>query len=267
MTRNHENRKIYTGFAEGYDRVMRDVDFEAWASHVLFLARQHGFDSGKRILNLACGTGNTEPTWIRQGYEVTGVDQSDEMIAVARKKTDGVRGVRYLVGDMRTIDLGEDFDLVCCLYDSLNYLTHSEDVEAMFGRAAAHLAPGGGFIFDVATEANILENFTSITYAENLEDFAYIWENEYNLKTKICRSDFAFFYFDGETDRFHRRTETHYQRMYTTRELTRWTRTAGFRLLGAYDGFTMNRPTSKSDRIHFVAQKRKQRPWRGGSDS
>jgi SAM-dependent methyltransferase len=251
-----ENKDIYTGFAEGYDRVMRDVDFTAWAHHILELVQDHNFDIGRRVLNLACGTGNTESDWAEEGYEVTGIDQSSEMIALAERKTDPDLGVRYLVGDMRTIDLGEEFDLVCCLYDSLNYLTEPEDVQAFFERAAAHLVKGGCFIFDVATEANILDNFTSTTYTENTPDFAYIWENEYNLRSKICRSDFAFFYRDKETGLFTRRTETHYQRMYTTRDLTRWVKEAGFKLLGVYDGFTTNRPTSKSDRIHFVARKR-----------
>lgn len=251
MKSEFENEGIYTGFAKGYDAVMRDVDFEEWALHILRLRRQHGL-KGNRILNLACGTGVMESTWASKKLSVHGIDQSREMIEQARRKNSDLAGVTFDVGDMRELDLGERFDLITCLYDSLNYLTDPEDVQRCFARVKAHLAPAGGFIFDVATEANILDNFTSTTYAENLDDFAYIWENSYNLKTKICRSDFAFFDRDPETDQFVRRMETHYQRMYTSRELTRWLRAAGLEVLAAYDGISFEPPHSGSDRIHFV---------------
>lgn len=254
MSKGPQNESIYTGFAEGYDRVMRDVDFEAWAIHVIELIDLHGL-SRDRLLNAACGTGLAEPTWEKEGFRVTGFDQSDEMVEVARKRAGPKSKNRFLVSDMRTFDLGERFDVVTCLYDSLNYLTEPEEVQAFFERAFAHLDPGGGFIFDVATEANIIDNFSSTTYAENFSDFAYIWDNEYNLKTKICKSDFAFFYSRGDSSEFLRRCETHYQRMYRTSDLTKWVRQAGFKLLANYDGFSTRSPTPKSDRIHFVAQK------------
>ncbi|MCH7564828.1 MAG: methyltransferase domain-containing protein, partial [Gemmatimonadetes bacterium] len=147
---------------------MRDVDFQAWAIHILELVELHGF-TGDRLLNVACGTGAAEPTWEKEGYQVTGIDQAEEMVAVATQKAGKRSKVRYEAGDMRTLDLGETFDLVTCLYDSLNYLTEPKDVQAFFECAYAHLRPGGGFFFDVATEANIIENFTSTTYAENFD--------------------------------------------------------------------------------------------------
>jgi SAM-dependent methyltransferase len=253
-TDSPQNRAIYTGFARGYDRVMRDVDFRAWAEYILDLAEDFGIKS-KRMLNLACGTGNTEETWLKRGCLVTGFDQSEEMIREAKRKVSPKAKVQFLVDDMRTFDLGETFDLAVCLYDSLNYLTSAEDVQACFARVAAHLPKRGGFIFDVATEANILENFTNITYAENFEDFAYVWENEYNIRSKICRSDFHFFYRDEASGAFHRFSETHFQKMYAVRDLLRWVKEAGFEFVGSFEGFSKNPPTAKSDRIHFVTRK------------
>jgi len=252
MKKKIKNEDIYSGFAKGYDLVMRDVDFEEWARHILRLAQRHKF-RGKRILNLACGTGVMEPTWTAKGFEVLGIDQSAEMIEEARRKNSHLGKVRFEVGDMREFDLGERFDLITCLYDSLNYLTDPAEVKSFLGCVKRHLEPEGGFIFDVATESNILENFTSTTYAENLEEFAYIWENGYNLKTKICTSDFAFFHRNPKTGEFIRRMETHYQRMYTTREITSWLGAGGFHSLALYDGVTLETVHSGSDRIHFVA--------------
>lgn len=255
MNDKPDNKDIYTGFARGYDRVMEDVDYEGWARYILRVLKAHRLKAA-RILNLACGTGNAEAPWAQAGYSIVGIDQSQEMINIARTKNPPQADIQYLVGDMRSIELGEEFDLIVCLYDSLNYLTCEEDVRLCFESVAAHLRKGGAFVFDIATEKNILENFTNITYAENFDDFAYIWENEYNLRTKICKSDFHFFYRDnGSASRFERFSETHYQRIYSSRELIRWLRDSGLIHLGSYDGFTTDPPTAKSERVHFLAQK------------
>jgi SAM-dependent methyltransferase len=79
---------------------------------------------------------------------VTGVDLSEEMLAIARKKLPGVRLVQ---SDMRTVDLGEQFDVVLCVYDSINHLTQFRDWEAVFRRAREHLSDGGVFLFDINT--------------------------------------------------------------------------------------------------------------------
>ncbi|MBK7496454.1 MAG: Trans-aconitate 2-methyltransferase [bacterium] len=248
------NEGIYTGFAPGYDLVMKDVDYTAWAAYILDLLAHYSL-KGKRILNLACGTGTTEMEWLTAGYQIVGIDQSEQMIQAAIRKNPPHKHLRFAVGDMRDIHLDETFDHVCCLYDSLNYLTRPADVISCFQAVAAHLEPGGAFIFDVATECNILENFTNITYAENFDDFAYIWENEYNIRTKICRSDFFFFSREPDGEAFRRSHETHFQRIYTTREILRWLKDTGFEHLGSFDGFTLNPPSPQSERIHFVARR------------
>ncbi|MCG3196881.1 MAG: methyltransferase domain-containing protein [Candidatus Omnitrophica bacterium] len=254
MSEGPENQGIYTGFARGYDRVMRDVDYPKWAQHILSLIRDFRF-AGKRLLNLACGTGNMEVYWAAKGFQVTGIDRSEEMVEMARAKLPRGCRVRFGIGDMRTFDLGETFDLALCLYDSLNYLTRAREVQDCFRRVHSHLKAGGGFIFDVATETNILENFTQSTYAENFEDFAYIWDNEYNMRTKICRSDFHFFYRVGRSSRFERFSETHYQKIYATRDLIRWLEDAGFECLAVYDGISRDYPDTAAERIHFVARR------------
>src|SRR5207249_2778368 len=86
---------------------------------------------------------------LQPDYEVTGVDLSEEMLGVARKK---VRGVRLFQGDMRKVALGEQFDAVLCVYDSINHLVRFRDWEAVFRRAREHLVDGGVLLFDINTE-------------------------------------------------------------------------------------------------------------------
>jgi predicted TPR repeat methyltransferase len=110
----------------------------------------------KTVLELACGTGSVLKE-LRLRYEVVGVDLSEPMLAVAAGKLPGVRLVR---GDMTRLALGERFDVVLCVFDSINHLLSFEEWEAVFDRAHEHLDEGGVFVFDINTEAQ-LERFAA----------------------------------------------------------------------------------------------------------
>lgn len=246
--------KMYEEFALIYDRVMRGVDYPAWAEYVLNLARKFEFDAA-RICDLACGTGTLALLLERQGSKVLGIDRSKWMLEQAREKAEnqGADSIEWRQGDISNFDLGEKFPLITCLYDSVNYLLSEDEVLSCFQSAARHLEPGGGFIFDVTTEYNIIVNFADYTFAENLDECSYIWENRYNLKKKIIDSEVTIFRKNG--DKYYRHKEVHRQRVYPTRQIEQWLDQAGFEVLGAFDGFTLNEPGQKVERIHFVCRK------------
>jgi len=103
------------------------------------------------VLELACGTGSILAQ-LRGNFDVTGVDLSPEMIAVAREK---LPDVELTLGDMRTVRLGRAFDAVLCLYDAVNHLPAFDDWERVFDTAVVHLRPGGVFVFDVNSEERL----------------------------------------------------------------------------------------------------------------
>jgi len=247
----------YTVFADIYDVVMRDVQYDHWADYIIRLARKHHF-STESVLNLACGTGNLELQLVPRGFSMEGLDGSEDMLARAREKfaEQGLE-VPLQQGDLRSFTLGKSFPLILCLYDSLNYLCSEEEVLSCFMSVAAHLPRGGGFIFDVTTEYNILTNFSNYTFAENFPRFAYIWENTYNLASKICISDVTVFQADDSGERFARTTERHRQRMYPQKVLRGLLSEAGFALEAAYDGMTESSPGRRTERIHMVCRKAK----------
>lgn len=84
--------------------------------------------------------------------ELTGIDRSPEMLAIARRK---VPGARLVEADITAFDLGERFDLVICVFDTLNHITSFDGWRALFNRAHMHLEPSGVFIFDVNTRAKL----------------------------------------------------------------------------------------------------------------
>jgi SAM-dependent methyltransferase len=134
----------YAAYARFYDATQGDR--AEHATYVRSLLTKH-HPRAKTVLELACGTGSILKQ-LQPKYDVTGVDLSEEMLAIARKKVPDVRVVR---ADMRTVDLGERFDAVLCVYDSINHLTQFRDWEAVFRRAREHLNDRGLFLFDINT--------------------------------------------------------------------------------------------------------------------
>jgi SAM-dependent methyltransferase len=140
----------YEAFASFYDSVMGDRADHA--AYVRGLIERHHSAAGT-VLELACGTGSILKQ-LRSDFEVTGVDLSAAMLAIAAEK---VPEARLIQADMTKISLDETFDVVLCVYDSINHLLTFSQWEALFARAREHLSDRGIFIFDINTEYRLRE--------------------------------------------------------------------------------------------------------------
>jgi predicted TPR repeat methyltransferase len=152
-------RVAYDALAPGYDALTGWHDHDAWTALAESCARDAGL-AGRRLLDVACGTGNTILPMLERGYDVTGVDVSSAMVAEARRKSGG--RARLLVADMRELPPLGAFDLVWCLGDALNYLQTREELRAAFAGFRRNLAPGGVVVFDVNTLATFRTLYTSL---------------------------------------------------------------------------------------------------------
>jgi len=247
---------VYSAFAKIYDRVMRDVDYTGWALHIRKLCNRFNLPH-QRVLELACGSGSIALKLAPKGISMVGVDISQTMLDLAKEKLNGkkidIPLHRASMADFASLGLRRDFDMVICLYDSLNYLLLEEEVRRCFAQTYDHIRPGGGFIFDITTEYNLMHNFAGYTYAENFSDASYIWDNEYDIVHKLCRSKVTvFLYEDGP---YHKHIEEHVQRVYPTDTLMQWVTETGFEILGLFHNLTEQPPKEKCERIHFVCKK------------
>jgi cyclopropane fatty-acyl-phospholipid synthase-like methyltransferase len=138
----------YSAFAVFYDAVQGDRAEQV--AYLRSLIEKH-HPAARSVLELACGTGAVLKH-LAADYEVTGVDLSEAMLAVAREKVAGARLVRE---DMTRIDLAETFDVVLCVYDSMNHLLGFEQWELAFERTREHLSDGGIFVFDINTQQQL----------------------------------------------------------------------------------------------------------------
>ena len=130
---------MYRLLAGYYDLVYDAKDYRKDTAQLVRVARKYGRSRGNRWLDVACGTGR-HLELLRPRYRVVGVDLSDEMLRLARRRLPGVRLVR---GDMRSFDLGERFDVVSCLFSAIGYLRTEADLRRAMGVFARHLRPGG----------------------------------------------------------------------------------------------------------------------------
>ena len=135
----------YDAFAPYYDAFTAASDYEAWARETLVLARRHGL-RGRRLLDLACGTGKSFLPFLERGFDVTGCDSSTAMLAEAARRAPGVRLVH---ADIRALPRLGRFDMVTCFDDSLNYLLSEHELAAAFAGIEASLDAGGLVLFDL----------------------------------------------------------------------------------------------------------------------
>jgi SAM-dependent methyltransferase len=143
--------RTYERFARHYDALM-SAGAGAPGDPLANAARVRGYlarhlPAAGSLLELGCGSG-TILAGLDPRLSLVGLDRSPQMLARARAR---VPRARLLEGDIARFELGERVDAVICVFDTLNHLEHLDSWRALFERAAAHLARGGLFAFDVNT--------------------------------------------------------------------------------------------------------------------
>ena len=138
----------YTGFARFYDRIMGDRSEEIDRIR-RYIGRYH-LAAGS-LLELGCGTGALL-TGLTPALTVTGVDMSPQMLAVAAGT---VPAARLELADITSFWLPDRFDVVICMFDTLNHVPDFAGWRSLFDRVHEHLRPGGLFVFDVNTTGRL----------------------------------------------------------------------------------------------------------------
>ena len=242
--------EIYTDFARVYDELMDNVPYEEWAQFILNLLQDRKITEGL-VLELGCGTGKLMTLLGKAGFDMIGVDNSVEMLQIAREKTS--QDFLYLLQDMREFELYGTVKAVISVCDSVNYITKKEELRKVFQLVNNYLDPEGVFIFDFNTEYKYRELIGETVIAEDREDVSFIWFNEYDEDSHLNDIDLKVFV-QEEGDIYRKFQEEHIQRGYTLDVIKQLLEESGLIFLEAYEEYTMQAPQPDSGRIVVVAQ-------------
>lgn len=162
---------VYDALADAYDALTADYCHERWLTELERLALGHGL-AGRRMLDIACGTGKSFMPLLRRGYEVTACDISPAMVHQARLKA---TEAEVFVADMRSLGSVGSFDLVTCLDDALNYLIDEEEMLGGLRGVRENLAPCGIALWDLNSLCMYRTAFASDWVCER-EGFFIAWQ-------------------------------------------------------------------------------------------
>jgi SAM-dependent methyltransferase len=164
--------RTYEAMAPVYDAFTGHYESEAWIADLVKLLEHHGL-TGKRLLDVGCGTGTSFLPMLSQGWEVTGCDISPAMLELAREK--GGDTVRLAIADMLDLPEFGEFDLVWALDDAINYLLSPEELGRALAGMRANLAPTGLLLFDV-NELPAYRTFFAETTVVEREGRRLVWQ-------------------------------------------------------------------------------------------
>ncbi len=244
---------MYNNFAYIYDRLMYDVDYGAWADYIERMFERFEKKPGL-ILDLGCGTGSLSIEMAKRGYDMIGIDLSEDMLACAREKSSGEGlDILYLNQDMRSFELYGTVDAVLCLMDSINYITAKKDVLKVLKLVKNYLNPGGILIFDINTVYKLEHVLGNNVFYDIGQEVSYIWQNRYLKKSKKCEFDLTFFIKQGT--QYDKYDEFHVEKAYSQIDMEGLINEAGLKLSGVFGELNFKKPALKSSRIFFACEK------------
>ena len=244
----------YKALAESYDRLTNDVNYAATVDFYEQILAREGLRP-RTCVDLACGTGSVTEILARKGYEVTGVDMSEEMLTVAASKVmDLERLPMFSCQRLEQLRLPRAVDMAVCALDSLDYILDPADCAEAIRRAYKVLNPGGIFIFDVNTPEK-LRAMDGQVFLDEDDDVYCVWRGEFDEETNICSYGMDLFQRQGAV--WHRSFEEHQEYAYSRAQLTGFLKAAGFTHIEVYADRLFEAPRAGEQRIYFKARKGK----------
>jgi SAM-dependent methyltransferase len=181
-----------------------------------------------RLLDVCCGTGRVAHALTGRGFAVTGVDASGEMLRLARQNAPEAE---LRAADARTLGLPAVYDGALCVFDSLNHVTATEELVAVFRNVHAALLEGGAFVFDL----NMDEGYRARWRGSSgivADDHVCVVRARYRPEDGIGETHVTIFRLEGEWRRDDVRLV---QRCYSEEQVRAALAAAGFRDVTAHD--------------------------------
>lgn len=246
----------YEVLASVYDRLNSEINYRDWADFIEKIFSRYGAKKIASVVDLGCGTGTMTLELASRGYDMTGIDNSPDMLAVARGRDDTDGSILWLMQDLASFELYGTVDAAVSCLDCVNHLTRRGDVKSFFHWVHNYLEPDGLFLFDVNTPAKFRSVYGNNDYILEA-DGAYLgWQNSYTESTGLCT--FYLTTFTERPDGTYERTDgIQKERCYSRRTLDAMLTEAGFELEGVFADYGFSAPSAETERWYYVAKAKK----------
>lgn len=246
---------VFGLYAAYYDLLYRDKDYAAEAAFAAGLLRGRRPDA-RTLLELGCGTGRHAALLAASGFEVTGVDRSEGMLAKARAAGPDCS---FLCGDIRELNLGRRFDAVTSLFHVMSYQTTDEDVAAALATAAAHLRSGGLFLFDFWHGPAVLQTPPEARVKDMADERVSVHrrcEPEHDRERRVVHVRYSVDIAEQGGTRRETVRETHSMRYFFLPELEKFLADAGLEALENGEWMTGRAPGPETWSVYCLAARR-----------
>jgi SAM-dependent methyltransferase len=216
-----------------YDDFTAHHDYEGWLTDLLLILERNGL-TGKRLLDVACGTGKSFEPMLPRGWQVAACDISAAMIELARRRAGGA--VELSVADMLDLPRFGEFDLVWALDDAINYLLSAEELKRALIGMRDNLASSGLLLFDVNT-LTAYRTFCAETTTIERGGRKLIWRGQVSPDVapgSICESRLEVVPIDADVSVEEVPAHTHRQRHFPEAEVLGALADAGLECLAVY---------------------------------
>lgn len=248
----------YGSFAKYYDQLTQNISYGERAAYFDSIIKQN-MDSASVIADLACGTGSLSFELADLGYDVVGVELSEDMLSVAmQKKMERpdlpFTNPLFICQNLCELELYSPADAAVCALDSINHITDPESVRRMFRQVGEYVRPGGLFLFDVNTEYKHRCVLGNETFVYDTDEVYCVWQN--TLKEDLLvEIDLDFFVYDEENDCYYRESESFAERAYSHDFLCGLLAESGFELVTVYGDDSFEPAGETTQRAIYVAKK------------
>lgn len=231
----------FAEIARFYDPIMNHVDYQRWRAILDVLTPV--LPRHVRHLDAACGTGTLLESMRRDGWLSMGIDISHAMLQAGRKR----RGALPMsVADLRALPFQNAFDCITCLFDSINFLLESAEIEGALQEFHTALDAQGFLYFDIVTERMVTEHFEGKSWTEQNGGFSTTWSSSYDRSHCIANTRIRI---NSGIESLVR------ERIYPADFFKEALAKAGFTLLAMVDAHTFRTPGKRTTRIDFFAAK------------
>jgi len=240
---------FYDILASHYDELQFNGDTGRWGPYIYKLITGYGKDGLTSVTDLGCGTGTVTNYLAAQGLDVTGVDLSPDMLAVA-SSGDETGTVTWICSDITSYE-GPECGCFISTMDTIGHITDLKSLAGIFDSVASHLEDGGIFIMDVTTAKHFEETLGDNVFYEDYDDFTLLWVNHYDRKARINHADLTLFELcgDGLYERYDGELTA---RCHLPGEIEALADEAGLKKLALFGDLNMERPADSDERIFFV---------------